>query len=434
MPTSTVNSISMADIGSINGQTIPAGQSGGGGYAVSSTGLLIWGHDGAPLKPVPADQFVGGSIPHSYKVFDPAPYTVAHIDNTNNYMGILDSNGTLFTGGGSNTAYMGRSTSGSTPASGFYSSLTGVATFCAHQYGFFAVKTDGTLWHTGQTNQFLSSESATYYTWDQVGTDTDWIAVESTNGYPYAVYAIKGSGSSRHIYAAGYNAYGATGQGTTSGRLYAWTRVKSAAATDLAEDCVQIASSARGTAGVVTSSGKIFTWGDGFYGLTGTGSNAQATYAAQVGTATNWTKLYFGALAGFAINSSNEIYASSSNANYYKFTVGQITNTRTYQKVGTHTDIADIKTLTYSPQTSSNWAGVLIKKTDGKWYYNGGNGYGQFGPVSGTATAGGTIDGDFTSATYVTNPISSSATQGIAHVTSNEESVTSVPGIMIAVS
>ena len=428
---SEYNGIDMADIAKINKQSVASGSA---GYAVSSTGLLIWGQDGAPNKPIPVGQFTGGSVPLSYKVFDPGSYTVAHIDGTNNYMGILDSNGTLFTGGGSNTAYMGRSTGTNTPATQFLQALTGVAKFCATQYGFFAIKTDGTLWHTGATNQFLSSESATYYSFDQVGTDTDWIDLASTKGYPYTAYAIKGSGSARYVYATGYNAYGASGQGTTSGRLYAWTRVKSAASTDLAEDCVQVVGGTRGTGGVVTSGGKIFTWGDGFYGLTGKGSSSASTYATQMGSSTDWTKLYYGALAGFAINSSNEIYASTSNTVYYKFLQSQITANRTYQQVGTHTDIADVVALKYNPQYNTAWAGLLIKKTDGKWYYNGGNGFGQFGTITGTATTAGTIVGDMTSSTYVENPISSSATQGIAYVSSNDEQGNTIPGIMIDVS
>lgn len=431
MSTATVNSVPMADIATINTLTVSAG--GSAGYATANTGLLLWGHDGAPSKPIPGGAFTGGSVPLRYQLFDPSPAVITKIDDTNAFMGILTSAGDLYTGGGSNTAYMGRSTGTSTPSNEFHVALTNVVTFCAHQYGFFAIKNDGTLWHTGGTNNFLSSESSTFYTWDQVGTDTDWIAVETTNGYPYTAYAIKGSTGSRYVYTTGYNAYGATGQGTTSGRLYAWTRVKSAAATDLAEDCIQIASGPRGTAGVVTSTGKIFTWGDGFYGQTGTGSNAQQTYALQVGTATNWTKLYFGALAGFAINSNSEIYGSTSNSIYYSFLHNQITNNRTYQQVGSLTGIVDIKALTYNPQYNQNWKGVLIKKSDGKWYYNGANGFGQFGNATGTATTGATLVGDFESATYVENPIPAGSTQGIAHVTCDNQDANQMPGILIDV-
>lgn len=433
MSTATVNSVAMADIATINDITVPSG--GSSGYAPSSTGLLIWGQDGAPAKPIPSGVFVGGSIPLGYSIYDPSPYTITKIDMYQNYMGILDSNGDLYTGGGSNTAYMGRSTTGSTPANNLYLAESNVADFCAHQYGFFVVKTDGTLWHTGNTGQFLSGVSATYYTFAQYGTDTDWVSVDATKGYPYTVYAVKGSGSSKYWYATGYSNYGATGQGTNSGRLYAWTRVKSAASTDLSESIEQMSAGPRGTCGVVTASGKIFTVGDGYYGHLGNGANVQNTYATQAGTATNWTKVYMAALGSFAINSNNEIYASGVNSTYYFFTTGAYsTNHRLFTQIGTHTDIEDIVAQNFSTSFNSNWKGVVVKKTDGKWYYNGANGFNQFGTITGSATTAATLDGDFTNSVYVQNPIGSSATQGTAYVTSEAENVAAVPGIVIAVS
>lgn len=433
MSTATVNSIAMADIATINGQTVPSG--GTSGYATSNDGLLLWGLDGSPTKPLPQDQFVGGAVPLRYKVFDPGSDVVVKIDDTNNYMGILTDAGDLYTGGGSSTAYLGRSTGGSTPASGMYLAETNVADFCANQYGFFVVKTDGTLWHTGNTGQWLSGVGTQYYSFAQYGTDTDWVSVDSTKGYPYTCYAVKGATGSQYVYATGYNNYGATGQGTTSGRLYAWTRVKSGAATDFSESVVQMSSGPRGTCGVVTSTGKIFVWGDNYYGHTGAGTTGYTTYATQVGTSTNWSKVYMAALAGFAINTNGEIYCSGLNSSYYSFTQNQFaTNSRTYTQIGTHTDIVDVVGLNYSTTYESKWRGLLFKKTDGKWYYNGVNGFGQFGSPTQSASTATTIVGDFTDAQYVDNPISATATQSVAWVTCEAQNAASMPGILISVS
>jgi hypothetical protein len=433
MSTATVNSIAMADIATINGQTVPSG--GSSGYATSNSGLLLWGLDGSPTKPIPQDQFVGGSVPLRYKVFDPGSDVIVKIDDTQAFMGILTDAGDLYTGGGSSTAFLGRSIQGATPASGMYLAATNVADFCANQYGFFVVKTDGTLWHTGGTNQWLSGVSTQYYSFAQYGTDTDWVSVASTKGYPYAVYATKGAPYSRYIYATGYNAYGATGQGTTSGRLYAWTRVKSAAATDFSESIAQISSGPRGTCAVVTDTGKFFAWGDNNYGHVGTGTSGQTSYATQVGTSMNWSKVFMGALAGFAINTNGEIYCSGLNSSYYSFTNGQFSSgLRAYVKIGNHTDIVDVVGLNYSTGYDSKWRGLLFKKTDGKWYYNAENGFGHFGSPALSAKTTATIVGDFTDPQYVDNPISSTATQGVAWVTCEAQNVANIPGILISVS
>lgn len=434
MSTATVNSIAMADIATINDITVPSG-TGGGGYAASSTGLLLWGQDGAPVRPIPKDQFVGGAVPHGYSIFDPSPYTIVKVDMHQNYMGILDSNGDLYTGGGSNTAYMGRSTSTTTPATGLYLAESNVADFSANQYGFMVIKTDGTLWHTGATNNWLSGTSATYYTFAQYGTDTDWVSIDSCKGYPYTIHAVKGSGSAKYWYSTGYQNYGATGQGATSGRLYAWTRVKSGAATDLSESIAQMSCGPTGTTGVITDTGKMFTVGRGYYGHLGNGANSDHTYATQVATGITWSKVYMAGVAAFAIDTSNQLYASGLSPYYYYITTGVFAqNARVFTQIGTHTDVVDVAALNFATSFSTDWKGVLIKKTDGRWYYNGSNGFGQFGSVTGTATAATTIDGDFTSAVYAENPISQSSTQGTAYVTCEAESTTSIPGILIAVS
>jgi len=79
----------------------------------------------------------------------------------------------------------------------------------------FAIKNDGTLWATGKNfqGQLGSGDTTSRDEFTQVGVDTDWVRL----GYlTESTFAIKSDGS---VWVTGYNGYGQLGLGDTSDRL-----------------------------------------------------------------------------------------------------------------------------------------------------------------------------------------------------------------------
>jgi len=350
---------------------------GGGGISAPSetdTGIIYFEAGGFNSNIIDADSLFSDASISLYKAQISDRTDIVSIKANTYHTFALSSAGVLYSAGSTNVTSMGRSASG-TGNEGYklLETLTSVSKFSPHTGGCWAIKTDGTLWWCGSIASYaqaanISNQSVNYvYSgWLQYGTDTDWVDIWGFSSYPYVAFATKGGAGSEYLYTCGYNQYGKTGLGTTSGVTYGWTRVKSDASTDWAETVDWVHSSYYSTT-VVTKSGKLFCMGEGNYHGCGQGTTTDQLYPIQVGTDTDWVKSYDAGQAGaFAIKSTGEIYASINSTGYYE--VRPSTADRTFRQCGTDTDYEDIRV-----QDTINGTGaeVIFKKsTDGNWYFN----------------------------------------------------------------
>ena len=284
---------------------------------------------------------------------------------------------------------------------GLVQSLTGVSKLAHHSNGMWAIKTDGTLWWSGNISSYLDNAGTgqTYtnsqYKWTQVGTDTDWIDIASDWNYPWTAIAIKGTSGSQYLYSCGYNANYASGLGTNSGSTRQWTRVKSAASTDLSESFAEVTISYASCL-AVTESGKLFSWGENGYGPLGDGTTTDKPYATQVGTDTDWSKGWVHRFGGFVMKTDGSLYMSTS---FSPWRIEANTN-KVFTQIGTDTDYEDI--ALYPTSNPMNY--TVFAKKSGVWYISSGQTHDAGSWVGDTAQAATTQGSWVTVSSYMENP------------------------------
>ena len=344
---------------------------GGGGIpavpATTDTGVVLCVQNSSLRGPYSAATFGDYSNPaHMFQVSELTG--VVEMDASYNAWGVLLSNGNLYIGSHQNAPYMGVSQTDALDAinnGGLVLSFTNVSKFGFLPNGIMAIKNGGLYW-AGSTSGVLDSTGTgqgttnAFYEWKQIGTDTDWYDFASFSGYPYQVIAIKGASGSRYLYATGYNTNYGTGQGTNSGTLNSFTRVKSAASTDLSESFSKVAIS-YSSALAVTDSGKLFSWGENAYGPLGTGDTTDKQYATQVGTDTDWSNCWVQRYGGFAMKTDGTMYMSTSRGQWRI----EPSTSSTFTQIGTDTDYED---LVLAKNTTSNFGYIVFAKKGGSWY------------------------------------------------------------------
>lgn len=283
--------------------------------------------------------------------------------------GILKTNGDFYVGGYSNTGSYGLNFTTANDLlqnGGVALSLSNVAKVSPMQGGFFAIKNNGELWWAGSVNVYLdgtgtgTGSTSSSYKWTQIGSDSDWVDIVAYQGYPYTAIAIKGSTGSQYLYSCGYNNSYGTGLGTNSGTTKQWTRVKSDSSTNLSESFSKIAIS-YGACLAVTENGKLFSWGENQYGNLGTGNTTDKAYATQVGTATNWSNCWVQRYGGWAMNTSGEMYMSTTRNSWR---IEPNTN-GTFTKINNDTDYQDLAVFS---RTTNSMDYMIFAKKNGAWY------------------------------------------------------------------
>jgi alpha-tubulin suppressor-like RCC1 family protein len=365
---SKMNGVDFSSITALSGKSLV--DAGGGIDAVPATtdsGIVVCPSNVGLKYPYSEAEFSDYSNPvHMYQLSSLTG--VAELGSGAFSWGALLSNGDLYTGGGSNSNQLGISSGASDLVNngGLGLSLSGVSKVAFGSQCIFAIKTDGTLWWAGSVSSYLNSTGTGQGTtnssngWTQIGSDTDWYDIKVYPSYPYQAIAIKGSSGSRYLYACGYNTNYGTGQGTTSGSTYSWTRVKSAASTDLSESISKIAISYSSCL-AVTDGGKLFSWGENGYGNLGSGGTTDKPYATQVGSDTDWTNCWVQRFGGFALKSDGTMYMSTSRSSWR---IEPSTNS-TFTQIGTDTNYQDMA-LFSNYSSSMNYA--VFAKKGGSWY------------------------------------------------------------------
>lgn len=220
-----------------------------------------------------------------------------------------------------------------------------------------AIKTDGTLWSWGSNNAGqLGLNNQTYYSSPkQVGSLTSW--VEVAGGTQYSA-AIRSNGT---LWIWGSGSLGKNGLGNTNsysspkqiGSLTNWSKIALGNYNALA----------------IKTDGTLWSWGYNVYGQLGLG-NTTAYYSSpkQVGSLTNWAKVFTNANASFAITTTGQLYVWGINSNGM-LGLGDTTSRSSPVQVGALTNWSSV----------SNSEFTLAIKTDGTLWAWGLNTYGQLG-------------------------------------------------------
>jgi alpha-tubulin suppressor-like RCC1 family protein len=344
---------------------------GGGGTPESSSGVLYFEPGGWGTNTIDADEHFGSTASTLYKAQISSRTDIVQIAGARYHTFLLSSAGVVYSAGYTNTSKMGRTVSGD--AHEFVQALTGVSKIAAHNNGCWAIKTNGELWWCGDIQRYAQSSNTgqsttnVNYGWLQYGSDSDWIDIVCWLEYPQYLLAIKGSTGSEYLYTAGYNQFGKTGLGLTSGISYGFTRVKSNSTTDWAETIAKIdvgyASSI-----AVTTGGKLFLWGDGNNHGNGQGTTTDYYYPIQAGTDTDWETPYFpcgGQNGAYCIKTDGTLYYSFSAT--YRFQIRPDSPNRTFLQCGTDTDYEALRSFRISTSSGSH---ILFAKKSGSWYVN----------------------------------------------------------------
>jgi len=363
---SSYNGIDMANIASINGQTVPSGS---GGVAESNTGLLYFEAGNFNSRTPDAQEVYGTSSVSLYKAQLDTRTDLERMKQGLYHYFAVDGSNNLYSAGWTNTTQIGRTVSGD--AHEFKLSLTNVAHFEPHINGCWAIKTDGTLWWCGSISQFANNGDTGQGTtnanngWLQYGSDTDWVYITSWPSYPYTTLAVKGGAGAEYLYTSGYNNFGRTGLGTTAGITKPFTRVKSSASTDWTETIAKVDVGYDSTL-VVTQSGKLFGIGEGNYGALGQGTATDSFYPIQVGTDTDWETPFTKArTCHWVIKTDGSLYGSRSVSSSWG--IGPTTSDRTYRQIGTDTDYEELR---FQDWATSKGAEIVFAKKNGTWYVN----------------------------------------------------------------
>ena len=208
--------------------------------------------------------------------------------------------------------------------------------------------------------------STSYNSFDQIGSDSDWVSVNMTR---YNAQAIKGSGNV--LYTAGRNNEGQNGNGTTSGNQTTFTAVDATNMVSGTNNNVTLVKGSQNVVGFIQS-GRAFMCGRSDSNCTfGQNITVDQDVMIQVGSVggslqTNWTKLAPTYYSTNLLNSNGELYHQGS-GQYYLSGDGSTTDHKDQAvRSGTFTDATDL-VISHTEYNASR-AGVV---RGGKVYYAG---------------------------------------------------------------
>lgn len=271
------------------------------------------------------------------------------------------------------------------------------------------IKTDGTLWGVGDNGQkqLGGLPNASYNTWTQIGTDTDWVDIALG---AWHMIALKSSGVA---WAVGSNSLGQCGVGNNSvcntltlvagshlfksvhasqGRsagirtddtLRTWGEngtfglcgVGTTTASYNTPQSVTLATTiaklslGRNFAYAILTDGRMYSWGSGGGGALGNGSTSNRTSPYQVGSATDWASVAAGYTHACAIKSDGTAW-STGDGTYYATAQGSTAQINSMTQIGSATDWAEVGAWFFC---------TMLRKTSGSIWVVGYNATGVLG-------------------------------------------------------
>jgi alpha-tubulin suppressor-like RCC1 family protein len=272
------------------------------------------------------------------------------------------------------------------------------------------IKADGTLWGVGDNGvkQLGGLANASYTTWTQIGTDTDWVDVALGDWHLIALKSSgvawacgkndlgqcgTGSGSSQinsltlvsgsHLFKSVHACAANSGGIKTDDTLKTWgengtygkcgvgnttTSYNTPQSVTLATTCAKLAIGPYSTMAVLTD-GRLYSWGYGGLGTLGNGSTSNHTSPYQVGSGTNWQSVSAGASTSYAIKTDGTAWASG-DGTYYATAQGSTAQLDSFTQIGSATDWAE---------AAGGFLSLMLRKTSGSLWVIGYNATGCLG-------------------------------------------------------
>ena len=344
----TVNKSSPVQIGTLNNWSNVANGI-NGTLAVKTDGTLwAWGYNDPPIFGNNASGTLVSSPIQIGTLSNWSKVTLAQ-----SFAMAIKTDGTLW-GWGLNT-------SGELGAYQFYRNvIDDVSEYSSGSSNTMVIKTNGTLWAWGSNlGTFYALGDGTTVNRSspvQIGTFTDWskISTSSSNGM-----AIKNNGT---LWGWGYNAAYHLGDNTTTNRI---SPVQIGTFTDWSKVSV-------GQSGVsmgIKTDGTLWGWGTSYYGELGLGQAfSQARSPVQIGTLSDWSKVYTSDYATMAVKTDGTLWGWGYNAS------GRLGDDTTVDKsspvqIGTLSDWSDVLL------TSSAYMTVALKTDNSLWTWGSGFNY-----------------------------------------------------------
>ena len=190
-----------------------------------------------------------------------------------------------------------------------------------------AIKTDGTLWTWGGNfyGQLGLGDTTSRSSPVQVGSGTNWATVVMSKSSNHCL-AIKTDGT---LWAWGLNLFGQLGQGNNT---YRSSPVQVGSGTNWSK-----VFSENNTSFAITTSGALYSWGFNSTGQMGTGNTNNYNTPQQVGALTNWSSLGCGEAHCIALKTNGTIWSWGINSSYGQLGHGDKTNRSSPVQIGSQT-------------------------------------------------------------------------------------------------
>jgi alpha-tubulin suppressor-like RCC1 family protein len=237
---------------------------------------------------------------------------------------------------------------------------------CANFSSSYAIKADGTLWAWGVNSQGqlgLGTSTFSYHVPTQVGTDTNWQSISSSDDY---CLAIKTDGT---LWSWGRNNFGQLGDNTT---------VNKNIPTQIGTDTNWQSVSAGHSYGLaIKSNGTLWAWGNNGNGRLGDGTTTNRTVPTQIGTDANWQKVDGGYSHSLGIKTDGTLWAWGTNTSGEFGIITSPLISYVPIQIGTDTNWQDV--------SASQWFSYAIKTNHSLWS-TGRNNEGQLGNGTSSTT------------------------------------------------
>ncbi len=398
MPETTkYNGIEMGDIASINGQAVPSG--GGGAFdpvsgtgtyteTVPTTGLIKIGgmvyNPGVPQSNETRPRFVPGLTPKVNFSSDVDGEVLKVVESKSDFVKVtygryaacgITASGQLWELGYSSSFMHGNATDTYQQVTGVGDSDTGWTDVWCGYDGTLAINS-GKLYHLGANSYGQAgtgNQVNQYGGFVQVGTDSDWVAVQKSRTYSLAI-----KGSNNQIYSCGRNVTYQTGLGTNSGNTLNWTLLSSTNMTN--SDVTFMMVDYDG--GICIRNGECYGWGDAdSYERFGENSTVDLQVPTPMGYVggvlkTDWVTGNITRFFTHLINSSGELYFAGE-GQYWSRGDGTTTDAKAgnHVQIGTDTDWVRIESE-HGGLQQTHYSAVAEKGN--RLYFTG---YAQYGKV-----------------------------------------------------
>jgi alpha-tubulin suppressor-like RCC1 family protein len=218
------------------------------------------------------------------------------------------------------------------------------ATSGEYRREIYAIKTNGTLWAWGSNDngQLGTNNIITYSSPVQIGTDTNWKMISTTQKNGTVNLATKTNGT---LWAWGRNDYLVVNGGTSG---YISSPVQVGALTNWST----VHAGTGYTYFAIKTDGTLWTWGHGDYGKLGINSvRTRASSPVQVGTDTNWKKVESFGFTTAGVKTNGTLWTWGANRN--QFSAAQ------YGFLGSNQSIDVFRSSPVQLGANTNWSSVF---------------------------------------------------------------------------